>query len=150
MDRGTARIPEIHERLTAVVADGPVNSTTPVVEHVITLPRQFKYRKVSNQSIFAEATDETLGVPDEIDDSTSLYEFVRHTAEMSLEVIETFDIQTPSLMLDYQIGDIVSTSPESRDFLACRSDNRSTSRIVRAQMDFQKQCTNLKIVRQRS
>jgi len=138
------------ERLTAVVADGPVNSTTPVVEHVITLPRQFKYRKVSNQSIFAEATDETLGVPDEIDDSTSLYEFVRHTAEMSLEVIETFDIQTPSLMLDYQIGDIVSTSPESRDFLACRSDNRSTSRIVRAQMDFQKQCTNLKIVRQRS
>jgi hypothetical protein len=138
------------ERLTAVVTDGPVNSTAPVVEHLMTLPRQFKYRKVSDQSIFAGATDETLGVPDEIDDSTTLYEFIRHTAEMSLEVIETFDIQTPSLMLDYQVGDIVSTSPESRDLLACRSDNRSTNRIVRVQMDFEKQCTNLKIVRQRS
>jgi hypothetical protein len=138
------------ERLTAVVTDGPVNSTAPVVEHLMTLPRQFKYRKVSDQSIFAGATDETLGVPDEIDDSTTLYEFIRHTAEMSLEVIETFDIQTPSLMLDYQVGDIVSTSPESRDLLACRCDNRSTNRIVRVQMDFEKQCTNLKIVRQRS
>ena len=66
------------------------------------------------------------------------------------EVIETFDIQTPSLMFDYRLGDIVSTSPESRDLLARRRDNRSTSQIVRVQMDFEKQCTNLKIVRQRS
>ncbi|MFC1794413.1 hypothetical protein ACFL3Q_12590, partial [Planctomycetota bacterium] len=138
------------ERLTTVVADGPVNSTAPVVEHVITLPRQFKYRKVSDQSVFAGATDETLGVPDEIDDSTTLYEFIRHTAETSHQIIETFDIQTPSLMLDYRLGDIVGTSPESRDLLACRSDNRSISRIVRVRMDFEKQCTNLKIVRQRS
>jgi len=138
------------ERLTAVVTDGPVNSTAPVVEHLMTLPRQFKYRKVSDQSVFAGATDETLGVPDEIDDSIALYEFVRHTAEMSLEIIETFNIQTPSLMFDYRLGDIVSTSPESRDLLACRSDNRSTSQIAGVQMDFEKQCTNLKIVRQRS
>lgn len=138
------------ERLTAVVTDGPVNSTAPVVEHLMTLPRQFKYRKVSDQSVFAGATDEALGAPNEIDDSIALYEFVRHTTEMSHEVIETFDIQTPSLMLDYQVGDIVSTSPESRDLLACRCDNRSTSQIVRVQMDFEKQCTNLKIVRQRS
>jgi hypothetical protein len=138
------------ERLTAAVADGPVNSTAPVVKHIITLPRQFNYRKVSDQSIFSGATDETLGVPDQIDDSDALYEFIRHTAETSHRAIETFDIQTPSLMLDYHVGDIVSTSPESRDLLACRSDNRSTSRIVRVQMDFEKQYTNLKIVRQRS
>jgi hypothetical protein len=138
------------ERLTAVVADGPVNSIAPVVEHLMTLPRQFKYRKVSNKSIFAEATGQTLGKPNEVDDSCALYEFVRHTAATASEVIETFDIQTPSLMFDYHLGDIVSTSPESRDFLACRSDNRSTSRIVRVKMDFEKQCTNLKIVRQRS
>ncbi len=138
------------EKLTAVVADGPVNSTAPLVEHLITLPRQFKFRKVSDQSIFAGATDETLGVPNEVDDSGALYEFVRHTAATSSEVIEAFDIQTPSLMFDYRLGDIVSTSPESRDLLACRNDNRSTSRIVRVQMDFEKQCTNLKIVRQRS
>ena len=138
------------ERLTAEAVNGPVNSTAPVVEHIITLPRQFKYRKVSGQSIFTEPSSQAFGTPDEVDDSAALHEFVRQTAATSSEVIETFDIQTPSLMFDYRLGDIVSTSPESRDVLACRSDNRSTSRIVRVQMDFKKQCTNLKIVRQRN
>jgi len=138
------------ERLRAIVADGPVNSTAPVVEHLIILPRQFKYRKVSDQSIFAAGTNETFGVPDQIDDSTALYEFVRRTAENSSGAIETFDIQTPSLMFDCQVNDIVSTSPESRDLLSCQSDNRSVSRIARVQMDFEKQCTNLKIVRKRN
>jgi len=138
------------QRLTAVAVNGPVNSTAPVVEHVITLPRQFKYRKVSDQSIFTEAAGQTLGKPNEVDDSAALYEFIRQTAATSSEVIETFDIQTPSLMFDYRLGDIVGTSPESRGLLARRRDNRSTSQIVRVQMDFEKQCTNLKIVRQRS
>ena len=137
------------ERLTAIVADGPLHSTAPVIEHVMTLPRQFKYRKVSDQSIFATATDETLGTPDEVDDSDALHQFVRDAAAASPEVIETFDIQTPSLMFDCQLGDQVTTSPESRDLLACRSDNRSTRRIVRVRMNFEKQCTNLIILRQR-
>jgi hypothetical protein len=138
------------ERLTAVAADGPVNSITPVVDHVMTLPRQFKYRKISDRSIFANTVDDTLGVADEVDDSNTLHKFVRQTVATSSEVIETFDIQTPSLAFDYQLGDTVSTSPESRDLLACRSDNRSSSRVVEVQMDFRKQCTNLKIVRQRN
>ena len=138
------------ERLTAEVINGPVNSIAPVVEHVITLPRQFKYRKVIDQSIFTQPASQAFGTSDEIDDSAALREFVRRMAATSPEVIETFDIQTLSLMFDYQPGDIVSTSPESRDLLPYRSDNRSTSRIVRVQMDFKKQCTNLKIVRQRS
>jgi len=137
------------ERLSCTVADGPVNSTAPVADHVITLPRQFNYRKVSDHSIFAGADDETLGTPDEIDDTDALYEFVRNTAAASPDVIATADIQTPSLMLHYSVGDIVNASPESRDLLACRSDNRSKSRIVRVRMDFERQCTNLKIVRQR-
>lgn len=137
------------ERLTVAVSDGPVHSTAPVVEHVMTLPRQFKYRKVSDQSIFAAATDETLGPPDEVDDSDALHQYVRHTAAASPEVIETVDIQTPSLMFDCQVGDTVTTSPESRDLLACRSDNRTTNRIVQVRMDFEKQCTDLRIVRQR-
>ncbi|MFH1716953.1 MAG: hypothetical protein ABIF19_06350, partial [Planctomycetota bacterium] len=128
------------ERLAAVVADGPVNSTAPVVDHVITLPRRFKFRKVSDQSIFAAATDETLGIADQVDDSGAMHEFLRLTAATSPEPIETFDVQTPSLMFDCQVGDIVSTSPESRDLLASRSDNRSRSRITRVQMDFEKQC----------
>ncbi|HCO92989.1 MAG TPA: hypothetical protein DIU00_03410 [Phycisphaerales bacterium] len=138
------------ERLSCSVADGPVNSTAPVIDHVITLPHQFNYRKVSDQSIFAGADDEMLGTPDEIDDTDALYEFVRSTTAASPDVITTTEIQTPRLMLHYNVGDIVTMSPESRDLLACRSDNRSKSRIVRVQMDFERQCTNLKIVRQRN
>jgi len=137
------------ERLTCVVADGPVNSTAPVLEHIITLPRQFKYRKVASQSIFAKTDDDTLGAPDEVDDTTSLYEFVRKTAQAESEIIETIDIQTPYLIFDYQVGDRVTSSPESRDILGVKSDNRSVSYIKRVQIDFKNQCTNLKIVRKR-
>ncbi len=137
------------ERLSCEVADGPVNSVAPVVEHVITLPRQFKYRQVSGKSIFANTSDEWLGEPDIVDDSTALYEFVRKKAQASPEIIETVDVQTPYLAFDYRVGDRVTTSPESRDLLSCRSDNRSLSWIERVQMDFKNQCTNLKIIRQR-
>jgi hypothetical protein len=137
------------ERLAAVVADGPVNSAAGVVEHITTLPRQFKFRKVSGRSIFADAADSTLGVPDEVDDSEALYEFVRHWAAGTPETIETIDIRTPCLVFDYQLGDRAATSPESRDLLGCRSDNRSASFIERVQIDFAKQCTNLKVVRRR-
>jgi hypothetical protein len=138
------------ERLTSIASDGPVNSTVPVVEHIITLPRRFKYRKVSNQSIFANSLDDALGGADEVDDTDALYEYIRHRAAISAGTVEIVDIQTPFLAFDYRLGDIVSTGPESRDWLACRSDNRSRSRIVRVQMDFENQCTNIKIVRLRS
>lgn len=138
------------ERLSSTVADGPVNSTIPVVDHLITLPRQFKYRKVSTQSIFAGGTNDGLGAADEVDDTNALYEYVRHTAQGSGEIIETVDVQTPCLAFDYRVGDKVSTRPESRDMLSIRSDNRSTSTISRVQMDFAGQCTNLKIIRKRS
>jgi hypothetical protein len=138
------------ERLSCVVADGPVNSTVPVVDHIITLPRWFKFRQVSGCSVFKNTPDESLGVPDEADDSTALYEFVRKKAEVASAVIETVDIQTPCLAFDYRVGDRVTTSPESRDLLSCRSDNRSVHWIERVHMDFEKQCTNLKIVRRRT
>lgn len=137
------------ERLSCVVADGPVNSTVPVVDHIITLPRWFKFHQVSSCSIFKNTPDESLGVPDEIDDSAALYEFTRKKAETASAVIETVDIQTPYLAFDYRVGDRVTTSPESRDLLSCKSDNRSVHWIARVQMDFEKQCTNLKIVRRR-
>ena len=137
------------ERLSCVVADGPTNSTAPVVEHIITLPRQFKYRKVSSRSIFASACDDTLGVPDEVNDSIALFEFVRLRAAVSSETIETVDVQTSNLVFDYHLGDRVTSSPESRDLFGCKSDNRSIVWIERVRMDFEKQCTNLKIVRQR-
>jgi hypothetical protein len=137
------------ERLRCVVADGPVGSTVPVVEHIFRLPHQFRYRKVSGQSIFANASDDAIGKADEVDDTDVLYQFVRNKAGAASEVIETVDLQTPYLAFDYQVGDRVTCSPESRDLLSCRRDNRSISWIERVQTDFEKQCTNLRIVRQR-
>lgn len=138
---------ESDERLSCEVADGPVNSAAPVIEHILSLPNQYKYQKVAGQSIFKD--DDSLGKPDEADDSQILFEFIRQTASISTEVTETIDIHTPTLALNYEVGDIVNSSPESRDLLACRSDNRNIRLIELVQMDFQKQCTNLKIIRQR-
>ena len=137
------------ERLSCIIADGPIDSVIPVVDHIITVPRQFKYRKVSNQSIFANVSDGTIGAADEVEDSTALFEFVRQKAQVSSEVIETIDVETSFLAFDYQVGDIVTSAPESRDLLGCRSDNRSVRCIGRVQMDFENQHTNLKITRKR-
>ena len=136
------------ERLTCVVADGPVGSVAPVVDHVITLPRQFQYRKISRRSVLSGA-GESLGPPDEADDTATLYEFVRHKASASAATIETTDVQTPALALHFEPGDRVTTGPESRDLLSCRRDNRSLIWIDRVQMDFRSQCTRLHLVRQR-
>ncbi len=139
---------ESDERLSCEIADGPIDSVAPVIEHIIAQP-QFKHRKVFSQSIFYQSDDEMLGEPDEVDDTNALHEFIRQIAEVSSHTIETIDIQTPIIALDYQVGDMVGTSPDSRDLLGRRSDNRSIRWIERVQIDFQKQCTNLKIVRQR-
>lgn len=137
------------ERLTCIVADGPVGSTVPVVDHVLTLPRQFKYRKVSSQSLMAETAPTGPGRPDEVDDSAALHQFVRRHVAATPAVIETTEVQTPSLLLHFQPGDRVTSSPESRDLLSCRRDNRSTTWIQRVHLDFRRQCTNLRLVRQR-
>ncbi len=66
------------------------------------------------------------------------------------EVIETIDVQTPIVATHYEIGDRVTTSSDSRDILGVRRDNRSIFWIDRASMDFEKQCTNLRILRRRA
>jgi hypothetical protein len=137
------------ERLTCIVADGPVGSTAPVIDHVITLPRRFQYRKVSGHSVLAAAA-EGFGAPDEVDDMAALYEFVRQQALTSTPTIETTDVQTPALALHFEPGDRVTASPESRDLLSCQRDSRSLVWIERVEMDFRNQCTRLRVVRQRT
>ena len=138
------------ERLSNVVADGPIDSTAAMIEHIITLSRKYKYRKVSSQSLFYKSSDEGLGTANEVDDSMELCEYVRNKARTAFEADETFDVQTPSLEFDYRVGDRVMCSPESRDMLKYRIDNRSISWIKRVQIDFENQYTNLNIVRQRN
>jgi len=138
------------ERLSCTVADGPVNAVAEVVNHIVTLPRQFKYRRVSSASIFANSTDDGIGTPDEADDTAELAGFVRQTAEAYPADIETINIETPFLAFDYSPGDKVKTSPESRDYLNVRLDSRSICWIERVQMDFTRQRTKLEIIRRRS
>ena len=114
------------ERLSVVVSEGPVNSVVPVVDEVITLPRQYKYRKVSSKSIFSAINNDGFGVSDEVDDTDSLFSFVRQIAADSSQAIETINLQTPILGFDYQLGDIVNSNPESRDIFS-KYDNRSIS-----------------------
>lgn len=135
------------ERLTCVLADGPVGSAVPVIDQILTLPRRFRYRKVSPQSVLSQAGGG--GRPNEVDDSAALYEFVRRRCRASAATIETADVQTPSLALHFHPGDRVASSPESTDLLSHRRDNRSLTWIERVRMDFGNQCTNLHLIRQR-
>lgn len=134
------------ERLTCIVADGPVGSTAPVVDHVVTLPRRFQYRQVSSQSVLAQSPN----APDVADDTEALREFLHARAEASLQVVETAQVQTPTLTLHAHPGDRVTSSPDSRDVFGCRSDPRSRAWIESVRIDFRKQSTQLNVVRQRT
>ncbi len=63
------------------------------------------------------------------------------------EVIETIDVKTPIIATHYEVGNRVITSPDSKDILGVRRDNRSIFWIDRVRMDFEKQCTDLRILR---
>lgn len=146
--RITASVISDH-RLTAELCNGPMNSTVPVIEHILRAPERFKFRKVSGKSIFSDCEDETIGEPDVADDSDALYEYVRQQAAFASQPFEKADVVTPFLCLDYQPGDRIGCSTQSRDLLNYWSDNRSLSWIKRVRMDFLKQCTHLHVLRQR-
>jgi len=65
-------------------------------------------------------------------------------------IIEMIDIQTPIVATHYEVGDRVAVSPDSRDILGVRRDSRSTFWIDRISIDFEKQCTDLRILRRRA
>jgi len=136
------------QRLSCEVVDGPVDSTVDVTEHIAAFPRKFKYRKVACHSIFYGDEDYQAG-PNEVDDTVILYESINNLAQTNSPIIESINIQTPYPALYYKPGDKVTSSPESRNLLGCKTDNRSLYWIKRLQTDFTKQCTNIKIIRQR-
>ena len=131
------------ERLTVVVADGPVNSAVEVIDHVLDLSGRFEFAKVSGKSIFYNSASSA------VDDSEALHGYVRNLCETQEAVTETIDVETPVLNLYYNCGDGVTCSPDSRDVLGVRRDSRSLFWIERVAMDFQKQQTKLRILRRR-
>jgi len=137
------------ERLSCTVADGPVGSAAPVVERIITAASRFKFRKVTGKSKFAGGSDSSLGVADEVDDTAALNRFVRRRAQANTAMIETFDVRTPYLCLGFEVGDVVKTNPGDKDIFSGVLDNRSVCWIERVRMDFQKQASEVKVVRRR-
>ena len=137
------------ERLTVAVADGPVNSAAEVIDHVLDLSGRFEFRNVSGKSIFHNSASSDAGVPNEVDDSEALHGCVRNLCETHEAIIETIDVETPVAGLYYNCGDGVTCSPDSRDVLGVRRDNRSLFWIERVAIDFQKQQTKLRIMRRR-
>lgn len=137
------------DRLNATFADGPINSTAEVVDKIITLPRQFKYRKVSPESIFYNCEDEHFGTPDEADDTDSIVEYARVLAENSTQTIETFQVGTSILTTGFNIGDKITPSPDSRDIFNIKYDPQSICCIEKIKMDFLKQQTHLEITKKR-
>lgn len=131
------------ERINFAVADGPVNSTAEVVDKIITLPRRFKYQKVSPYSIFANAS------ANQIDDTQSLVEFTRGLADTGGFATEQMQIKTACLSPVFTVGDRISTGPDSRDILGVKYDNRSICQIEKVQMDFANQQTILTAVKKR-
>jgi hypothetical protein len=128
------------ERVSCVVNDGQVGSVVPVWEHILTMPSRFKYRKVTAESIFA---GQESVYSDEADDTAALYEYIRSVAKSAAKTAEDYRIQTLLLVLDYDVGDVVTGGPESRDVFG--QDNRVVKVIERAEMDFDNQYTQLRI-----
>jgi hypothetical protein len=137
------------QRLACTIADGPVGSTVPVVNRIVSMPNRFKFRKVTGKSQFSGMQNDSIGRPDEADDSAALNQYIRRLAESNSEAIEIFDVQTTFLGLGFEVGNIVKTNSDDRDIFSTISDNRSTCCIERVRMDFLKQSTELKMARRR-
>lgn len=141
---------ESDERLSYSVADGPINSSVEVVDNFVSLPSEYSFRKVTGRSIFHKSNSINIGIPDEADDSEKLASHLIRQANATPNIIEHIEVTTPMVNCNFEPGDRVMSSPESRDILGVRSDGRSLFWIERVEMDFEKQCTKLKIVRQRN
>jgi len=135
------------ERLTCSLADGPIHSAVPVVEHVIRAEK-FRYRKVTSHSIFAAAAGSAAGA-NEVDDSAELYRYLRQKAAAAgVQVLGRAKLRTAYLTFVYDVGDRVCHGHESRDVLNRRADE-TINLIERVRMDFTRQQTELNIVRQK-
>ncbi len=141
--RMTATV-ESDERLMISVADGPTKSVAEVVDHVFDVDSRFMYRKVSGGSIFYNS-----GNADEVDDSEALHGYVRSACRRNGSVIETIEAATAVLAVHYRPGDRVVSSADGRDIIGAGRDSRSVFRIDRVVMDFERQQTNLKVLRSR-
>jgi hypothetical protein len=119
-----------------------VNSGVEVCDHSITPGGTYEYRKVCGGSIFYRAD---AGV----DDSEKLIGSLRRSANRIINIIETIDVETPFVRTTVSVGDRVVSSADGRDVSGNRNDGRSVFWVDRVVIDFDKQTTQLRILRKR-
>ena len=137
------------QRLTYRVADGPVNSSVTVIDKILNLPANYYFRQISKQSIFYSIISDDFDASKLIDDTPVLFSHIRQQANADIDLIEEIVVTTPIISPNFEPGDQVTTSPDSRDILGIRKDPRSLFWVDRVEIDFEKQSTKLKIFRQR-
>lgn len=131
------------ERINFTAADGPVDSIVEVVDRIVTLPRRFKYQKVSPYSILKNTN------ANELDDTNALVEFTRGLCDSSGSLNEQLEIKTMILSPVYSPGDKIISSPDSSDILGVLYDTRNICCIENVQMDFVNQQTIITAVKKR-
>lgn len=131
------------ERISFTVADGPVNSTIEVIDKITTLPRRFKYQKVSPFSILANSPS------NQQDDTAAIVEYARSLCQSDRIETQRFQIKTMFLMPSLSCGQRLTSSPGSRDILGVQYDNRSICWIEKIEMDFVNQQTILTAIKKR-
>ncbi len=131
------------ERINYSLADGAVNSAVDVVDKVVTLPRRFRYQKVSPYSVFKGSK------ANEIDDTGAIVEFARGLCNLSKNVNEQLEIKTMVLSPFYYPGDRITASPDSRDVLEVLYDTRNICFIEKVHNDYVNQQTTITAVKRR-
>jgi hypothetical protein len=135
------------QRLIVSCADGPLESTCPVNEHILKLPGRYSYNKVCSESVFS-GTD--AGIAGSIDDTQWLYSALRDMAGGRRQTVETINVKTPFLEYGYRVGDIIEASPDGSDIMDLRYEAAGAIGIDKVQMDFKRQCTHIKITRMKN
>jgi hypothetical protein len=134
-------------KLTASCTDGPVESTVPVREHIINLAGPYQYHKVCRTSIFYGTEAGNAGL---VDDTQLLYSALSDAAARNMQIVEKMEITTPFLEIGYKFGDIVDASTDGRDIFDKYRQNTITARVERVRMDFDNQCTEICILREKN
>ncbi|MCE5340540.1 MAG: hypothetical protein LLF92_05355 [Planctomycetaceae bacterium] len=131
------------ERINYTACDGAVGSIIPVVDKIVTLPKRFKYQKVSSQSAFVGST------ANEIDDTASIVAYANNLCSVGLSAGENLQIKTMTAMPYFSPGDRIITSPDSRDILGVLYDTRNVCCVEKAHVDFVNQQTILTAAKKR-
>ncbi len=145
--RATAVI-ESDSVLEGEVYNGPIYSTAAMVEHVDWPDGKYSFDKVSPLSIFYEDTASGVLTADEADDTGLLIELARKKARSQFRIIERIEARTLTLRCGFDTGQrLANNNADTR--CAFLTDSRSMYWIDEVTIDFQKQHTELVILRSR-